>query len=99
MVFLHGLFGSKSNWNRIGILIKRASSSSCLAKTISSTFPVSSIVPDARSHGESFQDPDMSIETQADDLRKLLDQLNIKKTILLGHSMVFIESLPVFWEG
>ncbi len=72
LVILHGLFGSSDNWRTI-------------ARSLENRFQT--ILPDARNHGLSFRDPVMNYEAMADDLKKLLEHLNLSKIILLGHSM------------
>jgi pimeloyl-ACP methyl ester carboxylesterase len=42
---------------------------------------------DARNHGQSFHAKGMSYKTQASDLLKLVDSLNLQKFSLVGHSM------------
>lgn len=42
---------------------------------------------DARNHGESEHSHDMSYESMAEDMLDLMSKLNLKKTVLLGHSM------------
>jgi len=72
VVLLHGLLGSLVNWQRI-------------ARKLSETRHV--IVPDLRNHGRSPHDPDVSYEAMASDVLELLDDLQIPRTALVGHSM------------
>ncbi|XP_014214305.1 protein ABHD11 [Copidosoma floridanum] len=70
----HGLFGSKSNWNS-------------LSKTIHQKTKRKVITIDARNHGDSPHTPQMSYYHMTEDVKLLLKDLNIKKVILMGHSM------------
>ena len=72
-VFLHGLFGYLNNWGSIVRAIDK--NSKCL-------------VYDQRGHGQSFK-PKTGYKTEdyAADLKKIIDELNFKKIILVGHSM------------
>ncbi|MHA1338451.1 MAG: alpha/beta fold hydrolase [Promethearchaeota archaeon] len=45
------------------------------------------ILPDLRGHGQSDYAKDVRIEELAEDMNLLLEQLNIKKCIVFGHSM------------
>lgn len=72
MVILHGLYGSSDNWAGI-------------AKFLSEKFDV--IVPDQRNHGQSPHSNEHSYELMVSDLLGLLNKLNVRKTILIGHSM------------
>ncbi len=45
------------------------------------------IIPDLRGHGKTPIGHKITIETLADDINKLLNHLNIEKTIIIGHSM------------
>lgn len=45
------------------------------------------IIPDLRGHGETNHGSDSSISILAEDMRQLLDFLNIQKAIVIGHSM------------
>ncbi|KAL1110486.1 hypothetical protein AAG570_008014 [Ranatra chinensis] len=74
LIIMHGLFGSKSNWNTI-------------AKTIHNSLKRKVVAVDARNHGESPHAKDFSYRHLAADLRLLLNELEIKKACLLGHSM------------
>lgn len=73
ILFLHGLLGSKRNWQSI-------------AKSISKTGR-KTITVDARSHGESPHAADMTYASMASDVVELLHDLGIKQSILVGHSM------------
>jgi abhydrolase domain-containing protein 11 len=76
LVVMHGLFGSKFNWNS-------------LCKAIhGKTSPTRKIIcVDARNHGESPHSSDHSYAHLAADIHSLLQRLNIEKASILGHSM------------
>jgi abhydrolase domain-containing protein 11 len=75
ILILHGLFGSKTNWQSI-------------AKALRDKLRQTVITVDARNHGESPHDSDHSYEGMSDDLEELLEKLNIPRAVFLGHSMV-----------
>lgn len=72
LLFLHGLFGSSSNWRGI---VKRFETSRRI------------LVPDLRNHGRSPHNNDVSYAAQAADVVELLDRLDIPQALLIGHSM------------
>lgn len=72
LIILHGLFGSLDNWHT-------------LAKRFSEEFETYTI--DQRNHGKSPHTEDQSYKLMARDLRDFMDQQQIKKANLLGHSM------------
>jgi esterase len=72
LVILHGLFGSGRNWHSI-------------AERLSTDHRV--ICMDIRNHGESPHDDEMNYTAMADDLRALLNKLQISTTRIIGHSM------------
>ncbi len=72
IIILHGLYGSSDNWVTI-------------AKKLASEFRV--IIPDQRNHGRSFHAPEMNFEILTDDLYNFINELNLNKVHLLGHSM------------
>ncbi|KAF5906995.1 protein ABHD11, partial [Clarias magur] len=74
LVFLHGLFGSKSNFHAI-------------AKSLVQRTGRKVLTVDARNHGHSAHSPDLTYEAMTNDLKHLLNQLHIGKCILIGHSM------------
>ncbi|GAB1604469.1 protein ABHD11-like [Argonauta hians] len=73
LVILHGLFGSKTNWNTLSKALSRH------GRKV--------IAVDSRNHGNSFHRPTMTYEEMCDDVAQLLSQLNIPDAIILGHSM------------
>ncbi|XP_006889849.1 PREDICTED: alpha/beta hydrolase domain-containing protein 11 [Elephantulus edwardii] len=74
LVFLHGLFGSKNNFNSI-------------AKALAHQTGRKVLTVDARNHGDSPHDPAMSYEAMSQDLQDLLVQLGLVPCVLVGHSM------------
>jgi pimeloyl-ACP methyl ester carboxylesterase len=73
VVLLHGFCGSSAYWEPLVPLL--SGSLRC-------------IVPDLRGHGSSDAPLGAySIEQMADDVLKLLDELNVEKATMLGHSM------------
>ncbi|XP_046876162.1 protein ABHD11 [Hypomesus transpacificus] len=74
LVFLHGLFGSKSNFHSI-------------AKSLVQRTGRKVLTVDARNHGTSTHNPELTYEAMTSDLKHLLAQLHIGKCVLIGHSM------------
>lgn len=74
IVFLHGLFGSKTNFNSI-------------AKAMVQRTGRRVLTVDARNHGDSPHSPDASYEAMSQDLQGLLPQLGLVPCVLVGHSM------------
>lgn len=72
LIILHGLYGSSDNWLSI-------------AKELEKYFRV--ITVDQRNHGQSPHHPEHNYTSLTNDLFELIDELNIEKVILLGHSM------------
>lgn len=72
MVILHGLFGFSDNWQS-------------QAKRFSEYYRV--IMVDLRNHGHSLWSDEFSYKLMAEDLKELLDELQLNKIILIGHSM------------
>ncbi len=73
LVFLHGLMGSWANWRRI-------------ITAFESKYHILSF--DQRGHGRSFRpEAGYSPEAYAEDLLKILDELNWGKVSIVGHSM------------
>ncbi|MDX2172553.1 MAG: alpha/beta fold hydrolase [Bacteroidota bacterium] len=73
LLILHGLFGQSDNWNT-------------LAKNFADKgFHVYTL--DQRNHGLSPHSNEWDYEIMADDLKKFIDDHDLKKPILLGHSM------------
>ncbi|VTJ56558.1 Hypothetical predicted protein [Marmota monax] len=74
IVLLHGLFGSKTNFNSI-------------AKALAQQTGRRVLTVDARNHGDSPHSPDVSYEAMCQDLQSLLPQLDLAPCALIGHSM------------
>ena len=72
MIILHGLFGFSDNWQT-------------LATKFSEFFRV--ILIDFRNHGHSPWSDDFSYNLMVDDLKELIDDLNLENLTLVGHSM------------
>lgn len=72
IIILHGLFGSSDNWLSIG-------------KVLAENHTV--YLPDLRNHGDSFHSDEFTYEAMAEDLRELIEQENIHRPIVMGHSM------------
>lgn len=74
VIIMHGLFGSKNNWNT-------------LAKAINQQTKRQVITVDARNHGESPHSGEMNYPAMAGDVKALLRDLNCNKSVCIGHSM------------
>lgn len=74
LVILHGLLGSKNNWNSMSKAIHRTTG----RKVVSI---------DARNHGDSRHSSQHSYIHMAHDVMKLLKKLELSKVSVLGHSM------------
>lgn len=89
MVILHGLFGFSDNWQTH-------------AKKLAEYYRI--ILVDLRNHGHSDWSNDFSYELMAEDLHELFEELDLKKVILLGHSMggkvgmLFAQMYPEYLE-
>lgn len=74
LIILHGLLGSKNNWNSMSKAIHRTTG----RKVISI---------DARNHGDSLHSSQHTYIHMAHDVMKLLKKLELSKVSVLGHSM------------
>ncbi|GBP70066.1 hypothetical protein EVAR_98897_1 [Eumeta japonica] len=74
LVILHGLLGSKNNWNS-------------MSKAIHRTIGRKVISIDARNHGDSSHSSHHSYKHMASDVMNLLKKLELSKVSVLGHSM------------
>ncbi|KPJ05243.1 Abhydrolase domain-containing protein 11 [Papilio xuthus] len=74
LIILHGLLGSKNNWNSMSKAIHRTTG----RKVISI---------DARNHGDSRHSSQHTYIHMAHDVMKLLKKLDLSKVSVLGHSM------------
>lgn len=72
LIILHGLYGSASNFKG-------------LAKVYAQKFDVYCV--DLRNHGASPHSDDMSYPLMADDVIELMDDQNVTKANIVGHSM------------
>jgi pimeloyl-ACP methyl ester carboxylesterase len=72
VLILHGLFGSRTNWQGF-------------ARQLASAHRV--IVPDLRNHGSSPHAEGMTYPELAEDVRALMGRLGLASAALLGHSM------------
>ncbi|XP_068121861.1 sn-1-specific diacylglycerol lipase ABHD11 isoform X2 [Hyperolius riggenbachi] len=74
LVLLHGLFGSKSNFQSIAKALVRKTGRKVLTL-------------DARNHGSSPHSDIMTYQAMSADVQHLLQQLEIPSCVLIGHSM------------
>jgi len=72
VLILHGLFGSHQNWLPV-------------ARELSGTFRVLTV--DLRNHGQSPHHDESSYAVMAEDVARLIDDLDLGKVSLLGHSL------------
>jgi len=73
IILLHGFSDSALCWNRVPLYLE---------------LEYDVILPDARGHGASgIAEDGSSPETQAQDVLRLIQDLNIKQPVLIGHSM------------
>lgn len=72
LIIIHGLFGSLDNWATLG-------------KAFATDRQVYLI--DQRNHGKSPHSNEFSYEHMAEDLEGFMNSHNIKKAVILGHSM------------
>ncbi|KAF2880818.1 hypothetical protein ILUMI_25351 [Ignelater luminosus] len=93
LIIVHGLFGSKRNWNSISKVLN--------AKTV----PQRKVIAvDCRNHGNSPHTNEHSYPHLAEDIKILVEKLNIEKAALLGYStggrvvMYFALKYPKFVE-
>lgn len=74
IIVLHGLLGSKKNWDS-------------MSKRLNDSTGMSVIAVDARNHGESPHESTHSYNDLANDVRELMAKLSIEEALILGHSM------------
>ena len=72
LLILHGLFGSLDNWMT-------------LAKQLASDYTV--YLVDLRNHGQSFHHSQFNYTVMAEDIQKLVEDLELSDIFLLGHSL------------
>uniref|UniRef100_A0A2M4CI18 sn-1-specific diacylglycerol lipase ABHD11 n=1 Tax=Anopheles darlingi TaxID=43151 RepID=A0A2M4CI18_ANODA len=76
VLILHGLFGSKSNWNSLAKAFHK------------NTKPVRKIYAiDARNHGDSPHSDQHSYEHMVEDMVALYKSIGIERASIIGHSM------------
>ncbi len=73
LIILHGLFGQGDNWTTHAKLIAEQN------------FEVYAV--DLRNHGLSPHSDDFNYQVMSEDVLELIEDNNLQKTILLGHSM------------
>lgn len=74
IIVLHGLLGSKRNWESMSKRIVHLTNNTVIAV-------------DARNHGDSPHHPSHTYPELAADLKNLMDSLSIRKADFIGHSM------------
>ncbi|CAH2266218.1 jg17804 [Pararge aegeria aegeria] len=74
VVIIHGLLGSKKNWESMSKKINTATQ-----KTV--------IAVDVRNHGESPHASSHTYPDLASDVSSLITKLSIKQAVIIGHSM------------
>jgi esterase len=72
LIILHGIYGSSDNWYTVG-------------KALSENFEV--FLVDQRNHGRSPHHPDLSYPLLRNDLRDFLNEHDLWKVTIIGHSM------------
>ena len=72
VLILHGLLGSSDNWITV-------------ARELAEFYTVFS--PDLRNHGRSFHSDHFDYPAMADDVKTFIEQQNLAKISLIGHSM------------
>ncbi|WP_159021852.1 alpha/beta fold hydrolase [Formosa sp. L2A11] len=72
-VILHGFLGMSDNWKTLGVRFSEQNYQVHLV--------------DQRNHGRSFHTDDFSYELLVEDLKNYCDANNLKRIVLLGHSM------------
>jgi len=72
VLILHGLLGSSDNWTTI-------------ARDLADHYTVFSL--DLRNHGRSFKSDHFDYPIMAEDVRAFIQQYNLKKVSVIGHSM------------
>jgi esterase len=81
VIILHGLLGSLDNWQTIA---QKLASPSPLATSHS---PFTVYIIDQRNHGKSPHSDEFKYQLLADDLLEFMQQHNIAKAHLIGHSL------------
>lgn len=74
IIVLHGLLGSKKNWDS-------------MCKKISANTSLAVVAADLRNHGESPHDSSHSYPELASDVSQLMSKLSLNQANVIGHSM------------
>ncbi|XP_063833336.1 uncharacterized protein LOC135082470 [Ostrinia nubilalis] len=74
VIVLHGLLGSKRNWDS-------------MSKSIASKMNTCVIAADLRNHGESPHDSSHAYVDLAEDVGQLIETIPVNKATIIGHSM------------
>lgn len=74
VIIMHGLLGSKANWNAISKILHSNTKRKVLAV-------------DARNHGDSPHTTELTYNHLVEDLRALMIDLSIERATFIGHSM------------
>lgn len=74
ILILHGILGSKTNWN-------------AMSRQISLKMLRKVIALDARNHGDSPHTKEFSYAHLAEDMREIMSELDIEEASLIGHSL------------
>jgi pimeloyl-ACP methyl ester carboxylesterase len=72
VIIMHGLFGSGDNWRTIARMMEDQ---------------YQCIVVDMRNHGRSPHDPVMNFQVMTEDIIELMQDLQLEKVSMVGHSM------------
>ncbi len=72
VIILHGLLGLSDNWVSFG-------------RQLALDFEV--FIPDLRNHGQSPHDPVFNLKVLVSDLFEMIEDLDLKKVNLIGHSL------------
>ena len=72
IIIIHGIFGSSDNWLTIG-------------KILGENYQV--FMLDQRNHGQSPRSDVFDYEVMAEDLKEFINDHNLEKPIIIGHSM------------
>ena len=79
LIILHGLFGSAANWRSMASALAKPESPQQARWKL--------ILPDLRNHGASPHSPTHRYSDMVSDILKLMDDLQLERAHLLGHSM------------
>src|SRR5687768_4888911 len=79
VVILHGLLGSGDNWGSIGKELAEPSDPNTEARDV--------VLVDLRDHGRSPHTARIDYPLMAEDVHRLVKELQLKEVTLVGHSM------------